>query len=98
MGVVMLPEPVPIAAVTRPEPPRDDVDEALSRGLRTWESKKKIIMYRAVRNQEPGYMVGRVFEQVIFFISLEDALKRVISLMGLEERDVMVLDKIPGVE
>lgn len=97
MGVVHLPEPMPIAAPAKIEP-KDDVSEALSRGLRTWESRKKIIMYTAIRNQQQGYMVGRVFEHTIFFVSLEEAFKRAISLMGLEERDVIVLDKIPGVE
>jgi hypothetical protein len=72
-------------------------------GNRPIEPIKKVFISKESRPYKGhGYMQGFVVKiypdfKETFHLSLEEALRRVIFGLGLEEREIIVLDSIPGV-
>lgn len=61
------------------------------------EFNSKVVIARGTFGKRLGYRVGILGEQTEFHGDLELAIRRVIYLLGLEGRDILVFDTIPGV-
>ena len=86
------PTPSPTALLTNKSPVtvtrRGTIDEL--------EFSTKVTIWRAAQRGLLGYRVGILRGDSMFCESLEEALRRIIYLLGLESRDLLVFDTIPG--
>lgn len=72
-------------------------EESSLEAMGAFDLPTKVFIQRGAKDGEDGYLVGLIGNEPLFFPTLEEALRRVISLLGLEGRDLMILDSIPGV-
>lgn len=59
--------------------------------------RSKVVIYHATKLGKKGFRVGILGGDSMFCESLEESLRRVIYLLGLEPRDILVFDTVPGI-
>lgn len=78
--------------------PPDTPYTVVSRGsVDELEFRSRIVIQHAARAGKLGYRVGILGQEGLFCETLEEALRRIIYLLGLEGRDVLIFDTVPGV-